>query len=123
MQSSMVLNNLELSVRLGCLPIEQMQDQTIGVDIKLQFSNAPRACQTDNLDDTICYDLLISKIKNELASRKFRLIEHLGHEIYQIVRKNASSDVFIGIRIKKKPLIINLKEGVTFHYGDKECMW
>lgn len=123
MKSSIVLHDLELSVRLGCLPEEQLQDQIIALDINMQFSTPPRGCTTDNLDDTYCYDVLISKIKKEIATREFRLIEFLAHEIYHIVRANLPKDTIIGVRVKKKPLILNLMGGVSFYYGDKECVW
>jgi dihydroneopterin aldolase len=78
------------------------------------------ACTTDQLSDTYCYDTLVNTIKTSVATRNFRLLEHLGREIHQTVKNSLASDIKVSIRITKKPAILNLTGGVTFCYSDEE---
>lgn len=121
--SSIVLHSLELSVHLGWSDAEQLQQQIIVTDIKILFLQPPKACLTDNLADTFCYDELTQKIKQKASSKSFRLIEHLGHELYQTIKLTLLHDSAVSLRITKKPPIPNLKGGVSFCYGDEDIAW
>jgi len=117
--SKITLNNLELSVNLGWPQGERVKQQIVTLDVVLHFSKPPLACTTDQLADTYCYHTLINTIKKNLEQRHFRLIEHLGFELYQTIRQSLSSDTRIQLRLTKKPAILNLTDGVTFCYGDE----
>src|SRR3990167_9291872 len=112
------LHGLELNVYLGWPKAERLQQQTVILDVTLIFAKPPHACVTDNLHDTYCYDTLVSKIKKEVESRKFRLVEHLGCEIYRIIKSNLSKDTMIHLSVTKKPAIPNLTGGISFYYED-----
>ncbi|EKD72379.1 MAG: dihydroneopterin aldolase [uncultured bacterium] len=113
------LNGLELSVNLGWPQGERIKQQMITADVTLFFAAPPTACVTDQLADTYCYDKLVASIKTNLATRHFRLLEHLGHEIYQLIKQQITSDVRVQVHLTKKPAILHLTGGVTFCYGDK----
>lgn len=115
--SSMALYQLELAVFLGWPDSERLTQQTILLDIKIEFATPPLACVTDNLVDTVCYDTLVNNLKSMITTRHFRLVEYLGQEIYDFLKKNFSNNL-ISLRIHKKPPIIDLLGGVTFCYGD-----
>lgn len=117
--SSIQLNALKLEIFLGWLDSERMQQQTIFADIHLGFLTPPKACISDDLQDTFCYDMLISQIKTHLANRHFRLIEYLGQDIYQYLKQILNPGISIKISLTKKPAIENLTGGVTFFYGDE----
>lgn len=121
--SSIVLHRLEWKVNLGWSQEERAQPQTVFVDIKLLFKEPPKACTTDDLADTYCYDKLVQTIKTHIQSHEFRLIEHVGQTIYQICKKSLSDDISLSIKITKKPAIIDLTDGVSFFYGDEDCTW
>ncbi|MHB1946724.1 MAG: dihydroneopterin aldolase [Gammaproteobacteria bacterium] len=121
--SSIVLHGLEVSVHLGWPQAERLQEQTVLVDIKIRLHDLPLACSTDQLDDTFCYDKLVSAIKTHVSQDEFRLLERLGHEIYQIVKESIQNKGFVSIRLNKKPPIANLTGGVSFCYGDEDCAW
>lgn len=122
--SSIVLHDLELKIHLGWSESERLQKkQIVVIDIKLDFLQPPQACITDNLADTICYDKLISEIETAIYPRKFLLLEHLGHEVYKTIKNNLNTQALIAIKVMKKPAIANLKKGVSFYYGDKDCIW
>lgn len=61
--SCLTLNGLELHIYLGWPTAERLQLQTVKVDITIQFTTPPSACTTDNLQDTFCYDALVTLLK------------------------------------------------------------
>lgn len=117
---SIVLNQLELSVYLGQLLAERRSKQVVSLSITIQFLKPLRACTTDKLKDTDCYDQLITAIKKNInKQREFRLLEHLGYEVYKSTKQFLSTPALVHICITKKPAIPNLIGGVSFYYGDK----
>lgn len=118
--TSLFIRQLELNVNLGWTDEERSQKQTITIDIKIRFKKPPKACTTDNLADTFCYDTLIKEINNYVDPREFRLIEHLGHEVYQLAKNNVKNEALISIIVNKKPAWIeNLKGGASFYFGEE----
>jgi len=115
---SLKLNGLELSVNLGWPKGERKKSQIVTLDVFITFPSPPSGCTTDQLEDTFCYDTLIKTIKNGVAERDFRLLEHLGYEIHRIISENFPPDFRVRISVIKKPAILNLTGGVTFCYGD-----
>lgn len=118
MTARITLQQLELKVRLGFSEAERASLQPVWVTLDLTFSHPPKACSTDDLKDTICYDTLISNIKKNLAGREFRLLEYLAQEIVQIIKQESGNEMRILVSITKKPAIPDLLGGATFTYGD-----
>ena len=118
--SIMQLNALELSVNLGWPKGERNKSQIVALDVTIYFPTPPKGCVTDQLEDTCCYDTLIHSIKQGIADRDFRLLEHLAHEIHQIITQNVPPELLIYVKLTKHPAILNLTGGVTFCYGNKE---
>ncbi len=121
--SRIQLNQLELNVNLGWPEKERAKKQKIHLDLCIKFPRPPRACVNDDLSDTVCYDTL-SKLVTQLTKKEFKLLEHLAHEIYQLIKKNLPSSTLINLRLTKKPAVMkNLREGVSFYYGDEEWLF
>lgn len=118
MKSGLFLHDLIMEVSLGWPEEERQQKQLIRVDLKIQFNTPPKACQSDHLDDTTCYESLVNELKHHLENKSFRLLEHLGHEIYQLCKHSLATDSRIWIQVRKNPPIPNLMGGVSFCYGD-----
>lgn len=116
--SQITLQGLELNVSLGWSSKERKTEQPVTLDVRIDFLEPPVACLTDELKDTHCYAVLIEQIKSSIATKNFRLIEHLGHEIYQTIKNFLSPETKVTISITKKPLITHLNGGVVFCYGD-----
>lgn len=113
----LTVNGLELNINLGWPQAERQQQQTIIVDIIIQFNETPPACITDDLKDTFCYDELIKILKKNVVSRHFKLIEHVGYEMYQLVKSLLPDYALLQLSVTKKPAIENLTGGVRFCYG------
>ena len=112
------IHALTLTVHLGWAKEERDQPQKVSVDISLEFKSPPAACLTDELADTLCYDQLIAIIKKYTDTKEFRLVEHLGYKLYELIKASAPPESQIMIRLAKHPAIRDLTGGVTFCYGD-----
>jgi FolB domain-containing protein len=117
-QSRIHLAGLELSLFLGWPESERETPQTILLDVCIQFLEPPSACISDDLSDTFCYESLVNAIKATVQARPFRLLEHLGHTIYQTIKALLPHPHTLQICVKKQPNIPHLTGGVSFHYGD-----
>lgn len=113
------IRKLELNVNLGWRNPERKLEQGIELDLEISFPLPPKACVTDNLDGTICYAELIEVIRNEIRTKKYRLVEHLCVEIYTIVKSNLPKKSKLKVRLTKYPKIQGLTNGVCFDYGDE----
>lgn len=121
--TSLSLNGLRLSVFLGVYPKELLKKQTVSLDIQVQFSEVPKACGSDLLVDTYCYDQLTTHIKDKIAASRFQMIEHLAQELYLSIKAYFPAQTKLSIRVTKQPAIADLARGISFHYGDKELTW
>ena len=121
--SSLTLKRLELAVTLGWPDAERRQKQLIYLDIHLRFLEKPKACESDQLADTICYNHLTEQLFTQLADKKFHLLEHLIQSLYEMIRSHLPQTVQLALRVTKYPDIPGLKEGVAFHYGEMELAW
>jgi len=121
--SGIVLRGLEFPVYLGWPDAERAQPQIVVIDFNLQFPQPPHGCVSDELQDTHCYDTLTSSILEKISQRQFRLLEHLGHEVYQHLKSFVKEGTKVNIRVKKLPPIAGLKGGVFFNYGDENFVW
>lgn len=117
-KSSIVLHQLELYIHLGWPESERLQKQAVMADIHIHFTEPPEACITDELDERTNYDALTKKIIENITPKSFRLIEHLGFELYQLAKAFLPENTLTTICITKFPSIVNLKGGVQFRYGD-----
>ena len=119
--TSIILHKLELNLYLGWPDAERAQRQVVLVDLKIQFLEPPRACETDDLTNTFCYAELTTVIQ-QITTKPVHLLEYLGREIYQVTKQFLKNTAQVSIRVTKKPPIANLKSA-TFCYGDEDCTW
>jgi len=112
------IHSLELNVNLGWRSKERSLSQAILLDMDIHFKKPPKACTTDNLQDTMCYAKLIEEIRDKTAVKQYKLIEHLSADIYQLAKKTLPEEVCLTVRITKYPNIAGLQKGVSFEYGD-----
>jgi dihydroneopterin aldolase len=117
--SQLYIQSLELNLHLGWSDKERGQAQTVFLDLNIHFPAPPIAANTDDLNDTICYDKLIENIREKILPKQYRLIEHLSADIYAVAKKILPRDYKIIVRLSKQPSISGLKGGVSFLYGDE----
>ncbi len=119
-RTRITLHQLELTLSLGASDAERSQPQTVQLDIDIDFQTPPQACLTDQLHDTCCYDSLIQRIAAEIMPRSFHLLEHLAHEIYQLIKRALTQPILVHVKVTKKPLLSTalIITGASFCYGD-----
>ena len=117
------LRDLELSVNLGWPEEERHEAQIIGLDVEIYFPQPPRACISDQLDDTICYASCIAELKQQLAGKHYKLVEHLSHDIYTALKSLLPTETKVVLHVAKHPQIDGLTGGICFSYGDEHTEW
>lgn len=115
MNSSLFIRDLSLMCVLGCFPGEQDYAQEVRVSLDITFSELPRACTTDKIEDALCYNTLCEKIRETTNKKKYATIEHLAWEISQSIKLIIPSQHQWSLSLKKvNPPIEGLKQGVEF---------
>ena len=117
--SSLSLNGLSLSVFLGIYPEEKQKKQTVRLDVRICFPDPPLACCSDQLEDTYCYDKIISYLKENLHHQKFQMIENFTMTLYNLLKHYFPVEVTLSVRVTKQIRIPELADGITFEYGDE----
>lgn len=113
------INRLALAVKLGWEESERKKAQTVFLDMLIQFPTLPLAAIDDDLQNTICYQKLITELREHLQNMSFRLLEHLTYEVYQYIKKMLAPTINFQITMTKYPAIEGLTEGVSFTLGQE----
>ncbi|MCE3231965.1 MAG: FolB domain protein [Rickettsiaceae bacterium] len=113
------LNDLLLKVNLGVTEEERNVKQDIKISFKLFFKNPPKACESDSLEETICYHDISRIVDQHCHESKVKLLEYLCFQLHKEVRKIVSEDIKIWIKVEKcNPPIEGLIGTTSFEYSD-----
>lgn len=120
-RTTLRIHRLELDVRLGCGADERAVPQKVELEATLRFAATPRACRTDELADTVCYAELAEIARERANAREYRLVEHLGHELYAAFRDRLPDDTRLELVVRKvAPPVPGLLGGVSFAIEEEE---
>lgn len=115
MKSELILHSLELPVRIGHTAEERKQTQAVEFDISCSFNEPPKACETDRLEDGVCYDEIAQLLENYVSSKEFHLIEHLCWECVQVLKNKVKSVKELKLSVKKLyPPLKQKNKGASF---------
>ena len=115
MKAVLTLNSYTCLVRLGCEAQERSIPQAVSFTVSFAFPDIPKACQTDNLEDTICYADACESIRKVAECKEYRLVEHLADEVFRSLRSLVNSKVKITLLTKKvNPPVEGLSGGAHF---------
>ncbi|OQW53033.1 MAG: hypothetical protein A4S09_08000 [Proteobacteria bacterium SG_bin7] len=118
-ESRLRLNRFELNILLGWPQKERAKPQTIYLDIELKGSSLFKACKTDALEDTVCYDILAVAIKSYVSGKEFKLIEHLTWELFAFVKQRIPKKMKLKLMITKPEAPVEgLLGGASFELED-----
>jgi dihydroneopterin aldolase len=81
--SFIFLENMEFHAFHGCLEFEQQLGNTFIVSLSMNL-NTEQAGETDNLEDTLNYQLVYDTVKEQMEIPS-KLIEHVGQRIMDAV--------------------------------------
>lgn len=114
MNSQLILEKLNLLVKLGHSIEERSVPQWVSVQLKLDFVGLPAACMNDQLNDTICYALLADDLQQFCDNHSFKLIEALAYQLYQFLKKKLSeimnNQINIFLYITKNPQLTKIEQ-------------
>jgi len=115
------LGGARLAVRLGCGTEERAQPQAVDLDLAVRFAEPPAACETDKLEDTVCYGELVELARAFVCGREFKLLERLARDLFAELRPLVPPGAELWLRVTKlRPPIAELARGVSFALGDFE---
>ena len=81
------IRDLLLRCIIGVYDSERVNKQDILINIIL-YADLRKACETDNINDTVDYKIIKKKIVNMVESSSFFLIERLAEKIADICLEN-----------------------------------
>lgn len=97
-KATICIDNLETDVYIGATEEEKSCKQKIKWFISISFSDKPKACKTDFLEDTVCYDHVVDIIIKISHMKKYSLLEHLVATAYD---KLKTKDATVVVRASK----------------------
>ena len=71
------IKNLRLKTILGIYEWEENVDREIIINAKIH-TNFDRALISDEISDALDYDDIVTKIKNLIANKRFKLVEKMA---------------------------------------------
>jgi dihydroneopterin aldolase len=78
------IKDFKLITNIGIYDWEKNFDRELNLNLEIKINNQI-ASSTDNIEDTIDYELIYNQIKKLVAEKKFNLIEKLASEIIDLV--------------------------------------
>lgn len=78
----LAINDIRLNVHLGNTSKERASSQQVAIDISILYT-ANKSTDTDNLEDTVCYEQLVTALKQAAMGQEFKLIERLSKVLYE----------------------------------------
>ncbi len=92
------IDDMRVETHVGIFEREKAAPQTL--EISLTFGVPDEAAQDDDIDKTIRYDKVIDRIRAELATRHFNLLEALGEYVIGLLLYEFGAP-WVKIRIAK----------------------
>lgn len=115
MSCSLVIQELELSVKIGVGQAERSNPQSIFLDVEVHFMQIAKSCLSDDIEDTVCYDEMINKIIDFVDNQIVNTIERLAYMILHLlldIYKDLKPS--ITLRVSKSPIIRSQRRRISF---------
>lgn len=81
------LKNLHLKTIIGIHKWEDEVEREMLINITIETDNN-KALQSDDIKDTIDYDLIVTNIKNLVRDNRFKLVEKMVGEILNLIMQD-----------------------------------
>ena len=99
MNSIIELKNIRFFAYHGVLPQERVVGNEFMVNVRLE-ADLSKACQSDNVDDTINYAEVYECVKTEM-SRPSKLLENVAFRILQSIKDTFPRITALEVRLAK----------------------
>jgi dihydroneopterin aldolase len=101
------LEQVKVQTKLGVPEWERMVTQTVILDIEIGY-DLSTSCQSDAIEDTIDYGLIVNRIRETLTEHSFKLIEALSEHICQLILKEFKAES-VKVKAAKPAILLGLK--------------
>ncbi len=101
------LSEVKVQTKLGVPEWERMTPQTIILDIEIGY-DLSKACQSDDVNDTIDYGAVVNRVRGTLQENSFQLVETLAEHLCQLILKEFSA-LSVKIKVAKPTILPGLK--------------
>ncbi len=101
------LSEVKVQTKLGVPEWERMTPQTIILDIEIGY-DLSNACQSDDVNDTIDYGAVVSRVRDTLKENSFQLVEKLAEHLCQLIL-NEFNALSVKIKVAKPTILPGLK--------------
>jgi dihydroneopterin aldolase len=101
------LSEVKVQTKLGVPEWERMVEQTIILDIEIGY-DLSKACQSDDVADTIDYGAVVERVRRTLKENSFQLVEALAEHICQLILKEFGA-LNVKIKVAKPAILPGLK--------------
>ncbi len=101
------LEQVKVQTKLGVPEWERTVPQTIILDIEIGYDFS-QACQTDAIEDTIDYGMVVSRIRETLKEHSFKLVEALGEHVCQLILQEFKAQN-VKLKVSKPGILPGLK--------------
>src|SRR3989304_8518812 len=110
------LNDVKVETKLGVPEWERMTPQTVLLDIEIAMPHS-RACQTDAIEDTIDYGVVVARIRQTLTENSFKLVEALAEHVCQLILTEFGAP-WVKVKVAKLWILPGVKQlGVVIERG------
>lgn len=110
-------NGIEVECIIGERAEERVRPQRLRVDVELELPG--RACETDELADTVDYAALAERIRGALAEAKCRMIERAAKIAHGICREDARVRT-ARVTVTKSGAVAGLESASVVYDGKEE---
>lgn len=101
------LSEVKVQTKLGVPEWERITPQTIILDIEIGY-DLSKACQSDDVNDTIDYGAVVNRIRETLQENSFQLVEKLAEHLCQLILKEFNA-LSVKIKVAKPTVLPGLK--------------
>jgi len=78
------IKNLEIDCNIGIYEWEKTFNRRLIINVEMHSLNE-KSCVSDDVKDTLDYQIIYDNIKKIIATKKYELIESLAHDILEMI--------------------------------------
>ena len=113
------IDDLRVSTLIGIYPREQAIPQTLEISLQIGTSTVG-AGASDDIHDTIDYAAVVEKLRNDLATRHFHLLEKLAEHVASLLLTEFGAR-WVRVSVAKIGVMRNVRRtGVIIERGERE---
>ena len=101
------IDELRLPTLIGIYPREQAMPQTIEISLQIGTSTA-NAGNSDDINDTIDYALVVERLRADLAAQHFHLLEKLAEHVSSLLLDDFGA-IWVRVSIAKLGIMRGVK--------------